>query len=268
MPSPAKLAKMGKPTSKMLRVRADTLQPHPMAQRELVPSRLRKLNASLDLDAIGVLHVVQYAIKGKTAMWIVDGQHRWRSLMDNGFGEWEVELKLHSDVTDDAGASALFLKLNDRSPVSPYDKFLNRLMAKEDDAISINDIVLKHKMKISRSAADGHIVGIGALEKTYRLDEGEALDKTLGLITEAWGLRSIDAKVIEGLGLVCARYNGTLEYPAFVRKLSKYPGTATGLVGDARKLMDFRKVALSRAIGELAIGLYNKGRSSGKLDPL
>lgn len=268
MPSPAKLAKMGKPTSKLLRVRADTLQPHPLAQREIVPSRLRKLNASLDLDAIGVLHIVHYAIKDKMAMWIVDGQHRWRSLMDNGFGEWEVEIKIHADVTNDASASALFLKLNDRSPVTPYDKFLNRLTAKEDDAISINDIVLKHKMKISRNTADGHIVGIAALEKTYRLDEGEALDKTLGLTTGAWGLRSLDAKVIEGLGLVCARYNGTLDYPSLTKKLSKYPGTATGLIGDARKLMDYRKVTLSRAVGELVIGLYNKGRSTGKLDPL
>lgn len=268
MPTAAKLEKMGAPKSQMLRVRADSLQPHPLAQRELVPSRLRKLKASLDLDAVGVLHVVRYAIAGKDATWIVDGQHRWRAIIDHGLGEWEVEVKLHADVTDDARASALFLKLNDRSPVSPFDKFINRLMAKEDEAIAINDIAIKHRMKIARGAGNGHLVGISALEKTYRLDEGVALDKTLGVITEAWGFRSFDAKIVEGIGLVCARYNGELEHSAFAKKLSKYPGTANGLLGDARGLMEFRKVSLARCIAERVLETYNSGRRVGKLDAL
>lgn len=268
MPTSAKMAKMGIPTSRMMRVRADSLQPHPLAQRELVPARLRKLKAALDLDAVGVLHVVQYPIKDKTAIWIVDGQHRWRAIIDHGLGEWEVEVKLHADVTDDARAAALFLKLNDRSPVSPFDKFTNRLMAKEDEAIAINDIAIKHRMKIARGAGPGNLVGIAALEKTYRLDDGEALDKTLGIITEAWGFRSFDAKIVEGIGLVCARYNGELEHPALVKKLSKYPGSATGLIGDARGLMEYRKVSLARCIGERVIETYNSGRRVGKLDAL
>jgi hypothetical protein len=268
MPSEAKLAKMGKPSSKMQKFRAEALKPHPLAQRELVPARLRKLKDNLDLDAIGVLHAVQYKIKGQDGPWIIDGQHRWRAIMDHGLGEWEVEVKLHLDVTDDVRASALFLKLNDRSPVRPYDKFQNRLTAKDEDAIAINDIVISHHLKISVGVGNNNITGITALEKTYKMDNGKALDKALGVITEAWGLRSFDAKIIEGIGMVCARYNGVLDASALTKKLSKYPGTSTGLIGDARGLMEYRKVSLARCIAERVIETYNTGRRDARLEQL
>lgn len=268
MATAAKLAKMGIPTSRMQKVRVDTLQPHPLAQRELVPARLKKLSAHLDLDAIGVLHVVQYPINGKTAMWIIDGQHRWRALLDHGFGEWEVEVKLHADATDHARASALFLRLNDRSPVRPFDKFENRLRAKEDEAIAINDIAIAHHMKVSKQAGPGHLVGIATLERTYRLDDGKALDKTLGVVSEAWGLRAVDSSLIEGIGLVFARYDGTVDQPALIKKLSKYPGSATGLVGDGRGLMEYRKASLARCIAERVIDTYNLGRRAEKLEQI
>ena len=268
MPTAAKLMKMGKPTAKVIKLKAESLQPHPLAQRELVPSRLKKLAAHLDLDAIGVLHAVEYPIKGKVAVWIVDGQHRWRALMEHGLGEWEVEVKVHTDVTDDSRASELFLKLNDRSAVRAYDKWVNRLHAKEDEAMAINDIVLKHKMRIAPSSGVGCIVGISSVERTYHLDAGEALDKSLGIIMEAWGLRTFEAKIVEGIGLICARYNGVLDTPALAKKLSKYPGSATGLVGDARGLMEYRKVSLARCIAERIIETYNNGRRENRLQTL
>ena len=68
-----------KPRSKIVRVEAQTLRLHPSAQRDIVPSKLKKLIAELDLDAIGVLHAVEYEINGENATWVIDGQHRWRA---------------------------------------------------------------------------------------------------------------------------------------------------------------------------------------------
>src|SRR5690606_15270957 len=107
-----------KTKTKLVKVRADTLAVHPYAQRDLVPSKLKKLMTDLDLDAIGVLHAVEYPIRGQAKLWVIDGQHRLHALLEHGFGEWEVEVKIHVDVDNDARASQLFLKLNDRSPVS------------------------------------------------------------------------------------------------------------------------------------------------------
>lgn len=256
------------PKYRMVKVKAESLQPHPLAQREISPARIHKLTAKFDLDAVGTIHAVEYPVRGKIAMWIVDGQHRWRALMDLGLGEWEIDVKVHTSVRDDAQASALFLKLNDRLTVKPFDKFKNRLQAKDDEAVAVNDIVLKHGLRISATSADGTIVGISALLKAYRFDDGESLDKTLGTTTAAWGKRPYDAKVIEGMSMVFARYNGTVDQPVMVKKLAKYPGGAPGLIGDARGLMEFRKCSLARCIAERVIDNYNLGRRIGKLETL
>lgn len=270
MPTAAKLSKMGAPSSKVTKIRADQLQPHPLAQREVVPSRLKKLRDNLDLDAIGVLHIVQYPISGKNGFWIIDGQHRWRALMDHGLGEWEVEVKNHLDVKDDARASALFLRLNDRSPVEPFDKFINELKAKDDDAIGMNDIAITHGCKISRQSADGCIAGITHMRRAYQTDGGKSLDKALGTTISAWGKRAsgLEGKTILGMTLVYARFNGVIDQASLANKLAKYPGGPSGLVGDARGLTELHKGSLTRCIAERIIDTYNKGRSSGKLDPL
>lgn len=256
--------------SKFTRVRADSLAIHPTAQRALLPAVLKSRFAVLDLDAIGVLHVVEYPINRVTKLWIIDGQHRWTKLMEEGCGEWLVDIKIHLDVKDDARASELFLKLNDRSAVSNFDKFQNALKAGSDDAIGVNDIALKHGTKIGRTTGDGIIAGISHFLSAYRLDAGKSAEKALATIVGAWGKQasSLEGKAIKGVALVYNRFNGAIEESALVKKLAKYPGGASALIGDAKGLMEFRKVSLTRCIAERVIDTYNSGRSSGRLGPL
>jgi hypothetical protein len=256
--------------SKVVKVRADSLAVHPFAQRDLVPSKLKKLEADLDLDAIGVLHAVEYPIHRETKIWIIDGQHRLQALLTHGFGEWLVEVKVHLDVVDDARASALFLKLNDRSPVSSYDRWVNEIKAKNGDAINTNAIVMKHNLTVERQSGDSHVTCVSSLKKLYLVDSGASLDKTLGAIVAAWGSKAaaLEGRLIDGIGQVFARYNGSIDEPAMVKKLAKYSGGAPGLVGDARGLMEYRRMTLSRCIAERVIDTYNLGRRVGKLDPM
>jgi hypothetical protein len=256
--------------SKFVRVEAQSLRIHPFAQRELVPSKLKKLMAELDLDAIGVLHAVEYEIGGVHAIWIIDGQHRWRALMEHGFGEWEVEVKIHLDVTDNARASELFLKLNDRAVVSPYDKFDNEVKAAFPAAVGIVQILQDRGLRVTRNAADGRVCCVTAMKKLYLADEGRSLRLTLDTAVAAWGktASAVEGKLIEGLGLVYSTYNGSIDRAAMVKKLAKYPGGASALIGDAKGLKNLRKTSLSRCVAEKVIETYNAGRKTGRLNPL
>lgn len=256
--------------SKLVKVRADSLAIHPYAQRDLVPAKLKKLVADMDLDAIGVLHAVEYPIDRQTKIWVIDGQHRLRALIEHGFGEWMVEVKIHLDAVDNARASALFLKLNDRSPVSPFDKWENEIKGKVGDAINANAIVLKHGLAVSRQAGDGKLTCVAALKKLYRTDQGDALDRAIRAVIAAWGTKAsaLEGRLIEGVGTVYARYNGQIDEPAMVKKLAKYPGGASGLIGDARGMREYRRMTLSRCVAERVVETYNLGRRGGKLDPL
>jgi len=256
--------------SKIVKVRADSLAVHKNAQRELVPSKLKKLMLDFDLDAIGVLHAVEGHEKGEIKLMVIDGQHRLMALLEHGFGEWQVEVKVHLDATDDARASALFLKLNDRSPVSPYDKWMNEIKGKVGDAINANEIVMKHGLKVSRQNGDGRMTCVSALKKLYRMDDGKSLDKTLDVVIEAWGTKAsaLEGRLVEGVGIVFAKYNGSIDEPAMVKKLAKYSGGASGLIGDAKGLMEYRRATLSRCVAERVVETYNMGRRVGKLDQL
>lgn len=264
--NPVKKASKGK----MVKMRADELKIHPLAQREIVPSKLKSLAANLDLDAVGVVHAVQYSIRGKFGTWVVDGQHRIRALIERDCGEWEVDVKLHLDVTDDAGASALFLMLNDRSPVTPFDKFVNEVRAGAPDALGVESIAKKHGVKVARQSGDGKVTCVIALKQIFRIDDGETLDRTFGIDIAAWGTTAsaLEGRVLAGLATVVGKYNGALDHAALTKKLATYHGGAPALIGHARGLMEHRKTTLSRCVAEIIIGTYNKGRRSGKLDAL
>lgn len=270
--TPLKLAppsKTSPPKSKLVKLEAQALKIHPHAQRNLLPTKLKQLKQDLDLDAIGVLHAVEYEVDGVAGIWIIDGQHRWRALMDHGFGEWVVEVKIHLDVKDDARASELFLKLNNRAAVSPFDKFDNALKAGYADEVDISRIAKDRQLKLDRGAGDGKICCVTILKTVYGHDKGAALSATLDTLLAAWGrtASAVEGRLVEGVGLLFKTYNGKIDRPALIKKLSKYPGGASGLVGDARGMRQFRHGSVARCLADRTLELYNNGRKV-KLDPL
>src|SRR3990167_900048 len=240
------------------------LRIHPTAQRDgVIKSKLAKIERDLDLDAIGTLHVVEYAINGETAKWVIDGQHRLLALLASGMGDWEVRIEVHVDVKDDARASQLFLELNERTSVQPLERFRNELQSGEPMAVNISALANRHGFQISSSSQEGTLACPVALKKVYSLDGGESLDKTLGTIVSAWGhtMAAREGKLIEGLGLLFHRNNGAVDKPVLTTKLAKFPGGPAGLIGSAKGLAEYKKVSLSRCIAEVMTDTYNKGRS-------
>lgn len=258
------------PNTKVVKVTAGSLVVHPIVQRALLPGRLAHLVKKLDLDAIGVLHAVEYPINGVTQIWVIDGQHRLMALMEHGFQAWEVEVKIHLDCHDDARAAELFLMLNDRAKVSPYDSFLNEIKASQADAIVINRIAREMGLEIARSKGDHRLACISVMKTLYQVDHGRSLKDTLRIVTSAWGTESaaLEGKIIEGVGMVVARYRTAIEWESLIAKLSSYPGRAAAFLGDSKALSGMRRIPLTKCIAEKVIETYNKQRRQGALAPL
>lgn len=257
-----------RPKTKLVRVQAGKLRIHPSAQRVLNPTRLASIQERTNLDAIGVLHAVEYTIKGVFAMWIVDGQHRWTALMYHGLGEWEVEVMVHLDIKDDAAAHQLFLDLNNRASVGPFDKFKNELGAGQDVAVGVDRVVRRHGFKVDRWSADGTIVCIEALKAIYQKDEGHALSKAIETAREAWGRTTgaVEAQILKGLGNIFATYNGGVDQVALVKKLAKFPGGPSGIISSARAIKSLRAASVAKCVEEVMVDEYNKGRRVGLLE--
>lgn len=248
-------------------VRADSLKIHPIAQRDLVLSKLRQLKDELNLEAIGTLHGVAYEIDGDPGPWILDGQHRQVTLVNLGFGEWRVNVEIHTSVTNDAEAQNLFLQLNDRAVVSSWAKFKNKLGAGHTEAVAFNQISLSHGLMPSWGPADGHIVCTATGMKIIKARGVENLDQTLLIATSAWGRQAVavEGKLLDGLSLLIDQYNGEIDQGALIKKLSKYPGGAAGVIGDAKGLHRIRRGTLPTCVKETLIEAYNTGRRGGKL---
>ncbi len=258
------------PTSKVVRVRADSLAVHPHAQRELSATRLAKLVDKLDLDAIGVLHGVQYPINSVVKIWIIDGQHRLAALMEYGCESHEVEVKIHMECDSDERAAELFLMLNDRLKVTPYDKFRNEVQAGIADSVIINRLVRECGLEVSRNPGQHRVSSVNALKLLFAMDRGPTLSLALKVAIAAWGSTpdALNGNILEGLGQVLSRYRLTIEQDTLIRKLEEYPGRAIGLLADAKGLAGFNKTTVSKSVADHVLKTYNKSRKAGVLPSL
>lgn len=256
--------------TKVVRLRADQLKVHPVAQRALVPANIKRIINTFNLDAIHTFAAVQYPIKGDNGPWIVDGQHRLHALMHHDFGEWMCDVKVFIDITDDAGASRLFLELNKRAVVRTYDAYTQELVAGDPVSVGVAALLRKHHLKLGASKSDGNVVCIHALKKVFAIDGGQSLDGTLGIILNAWGSKSAatEGSVIEGLGLVISRYATVIDTATLTKKLAKFHGGPSGLIGAAGAFKQHRKTSVPRCIAEIVIDTYNAGRRANKLSQL
>jgi hypothetical protein len=250
------------------------LQVHPVAQRRLIYSRVAELKKKMKPYGLGTFDVVCYpiAVDGKTSNgpWIVNGQTRYYACVELHMGEWVVDVKIHSWVHTDPEAHELFLLLNNSRPVRTYDRYRNELLALYPWAVAVEQIIRKRGFRTSSTVGDGNIVCVQSLQSVYEIDEdGSLLDDTLGLIVEAWGATTaaVEGRLVRGLAEVMHHYGAEVDRGTLLKKLSKYPGGASAIIGDARGLSHLRHGNVMKSVVEVIVNLYNSGRRN-RLDPL
>ena len=255
--------------SKIVQMEAQALRIHPKAQRTIVPSKLKRLCEELDLDAIGVLHAVP-KYRGQYGPWIVDGQHRVSALMKRGMGDFMVDVQVHLDAIDEPRASAVFLGVNDRAAVRPFDKFLNQLRAKDPVALGIQRLCQKRDLKIYDSKRDGQIACVVKLQKIYSLNGGTTLSDALDIALSAWGRTTcaVEGVILGGLAVVLTECDESVDRQRLIRKMAKYPGGAGTLIGDSKPRRRFGQLSASRAVAGTIIDQYNVGLRLNKLERL
>lgn len=253
-------------------IAAGTLTTHDeRVQRALIPSRVKELTRTIDLDAIGVITV---SARPDGQLMVLDGQHRVTALMELGMGDWEVTCHVHHGLTvqDEAG---LFRLLNNTRRPSAVDDYLKGVVEGDPECAEIDEIITSAGLRVALQTGPGLISCVGAMRKIYRgkspIERGgpRALEGALQTALAAWGQRpeATEGHIIAGLGQFFLRYDENIDRPALIRKLAKYKGGPSGLVGSARALYDIRGGTVGRCVAALIVDTYNRGRRS-QLDPI
>lgn len=256
---------------------ADVLDVDPGVQRKLNETRVKKLAAEFDESALGVFTVSARTSQlpdtdFKTRYVVLDGQTRLAAL--RAFAGTEgtklpVVCQVYHGLTR-AEEAEIFLTHNDRAPVRSIDKFRIALVAGEDWALRLNEIVTRHGFETGvNPPADRRFTAVSAALKIMNLTDGEdALDRAFEFITRVWGHRvnACSAEAIDGLGMLFHRHGVAVDVPGFARKLAR-KDTPQTFKANTMALRGAMRLSRTEAAYAYVIQVYNSGRRSMALEP-
>lgn len=234
-----------------------------MAQREIKPGRVDHIAANMDLEQIGTPTVN----KRGGLFYILDGQHRveaYKQWVGEGWENQQLHCWTYEGLSEEEEAET-FLKLNDTLTVQAFDKFRIGLNANRVEETEIAAVVSKANLTISQSRAEGTIGAVGTLRRVYRRDGHAVLFRALGIIRDAYGTPGLEAPVIDGIGLLCGRYNGELDTATAVTRLRSVAGGLAGLMNRAYFTKNQTNAPLNQCVAAAAVDLINRGKGGKKL---
>lgn len=247
-------------------VRLSDLKIHPLVQREFRPGWAKQLTLEFDPDVFGEVSAVERTRRGVEEYLAFDGQHRIAAARE-ALGETQkIPCAIYEDL-DDKTLAKMLLGRNTTKPFSALDKWPQRLIEEEPQATKIMKILAKRKLQVKNHRGPGVINAIAAVDAVFAKYGEDALEKTLDTVIDAWKLDpdGFDGSIVRGLGFVAAKFNGEINYSDLSKKLGRAGGPAR-LVGLAKDFSKVAGISLERALAERVVNIYNKKRTSNRLD--
>lgn len=265
MQTATKITKGSRRKPKVMEIPADDIRIDPNVQRDLIPARVKRLADKMDLDGLGILTVSD---RGKGGYVAIDGQHRIAALKALEMGEWEVTCHVYAGLST-AQEAALFRRLNDTRKITAFDDYDKGLKEGDDEILAINKIIEKHDLKVRTQGVDGSITCVVKIRQIFAKSP-QLLDDTLELTHAIWGTRyaAVEKNILGGLAIIIDTYAGNYDRPTMIKKLAKYKGGPAGMIGSAKQLRELRGTSQERAVAEVIVATYNRGRRTGLLEQL
>jgi hypothetical protein len=233
---------------------------NPTVQRDLNHQRVAYLAANFDPEQIGSPTV--NARDG--VFFIIDGQHRVAAMKLMGWADQSLQCWTYEGLTEREEAEA-FLKINDTLSVKALDRFRSGVAAGRETECDIDRIVRALGLSVSSSRTPGSIAAVAALQRVYARSGPAVLSRALRVIRDAYGDAGLEGPVIDGMGMLCQRYQGQVTETTLVDRLAGAHGGVGGLLNKAE--VTRRATGRSRAecVASAAVEIVNRGRGGQKL---
>lgn len=232
----------------------------PTAQRELNEAWVDRLAMEMELESLGYPTVNHR----DDHYYVIDGQHRIEALRKLGFTDEKVECWTYEGMAEEDEAER-FLKLNNKLTIETHAKFRVAVAAGRDVQCDIERIVRANGCVISKDNVPGAIGAVGTLERIYRRSDPKTLARTIRIVRDAYGDAGMEAPVLDGIGLLCQRYNGSLDDLAAVEKLAGANGGPVGLLGRAEVTRRQTGQPKAHCVAAAAVEFINSGKGGKKL---
>lgn len=233
---------------------------NPLAQRDIDDAFVDKCLSTFDPDAVGVILVNK---RGDT-YHVIDGQHRVEMFRRMGWGDQTMQCEVFEDLTDEQEA-ALFRSRNTRRSVTAIADYRVALTAQDPEVCDVDRIVRASDLCVTTDKVPGAIRAVGTLMRIYRRADGQTLGRSLRIIRDAYGDEGLEAPVIDGLAMLCQRYNGALDDTHATRQLASAHGGVSGLLNKAEVLRRQTGQRKNQCVAAAAVEIVNRGRGGKKL---
>lgn len=244
-------------------VRLGDLHISPRAQREFRPAWADHLYSGFDPEKFEPPHVNQRGDR----QFVVDGQHRIAALrrwLGDGWEDQQIQAWTYELSTEEMEAR-LFLHLSrNRKPLQAFEDFRIAVTAKEPDETDIERLVNANGQKISQNRKEG-IGAVGTLKRVYRRSDPETFAKTIRIIDGAYETPGFETAVIDGVGLLCQRYNGEVNEDDAIAALASIRRGVKGLLHAAYLWREKTSKPLNQCVAAAAVDQYNRSRKAGRI---
>lgn len=212
---------------------SSTIQEVPLALLQVDRSYQRDPSSTLvdklyeDYDRVSA-ELLLVSWRGEEAgYWIVNGQHRSLAAKKRGMEHVTCRVIDTSHLEDPAEWEAVFrLRTNVRMPDKPLERFKAQLRAGNDESIAIVTILTAFGTEVndtSNPSTDYGINAIAAVEKLYRVDDGELLTRTFQMIKDVYGMvggKHSSSSVMTGFAWYLQNQGEKSDYKRMVEKLN------------------------------------------------
>lgn len=250
-------------SSSIQKIALGKIRVSPNAQRQLIQGWVATLTAEFDPEMIGYptlnLRSGHY--------YTVDGQHRVEAVkawIGDGWESQNIDCRVYVGLTEREEAE-MFLELNNFKNVTQFDKFKVGVTGKRADEIGVKTVVESCGLKIAREKNDGNVACVATLLKVYRRADANTLQRALKIAHGSFGYQGMTNHVINGLAMVCERYNGELRDKEAVDRLASMRGGVGALISRANVLRNQTAQSVPVCVAAASVEQINKGRGGTKL---
>jgi hypothetical protein len=245
-----------------------TIDPRVQRAEGVDQRRINRMIDGFDPDALGVLIL---SLRADGTLVCLDGMHRRALAMQAGWKK-PVDARVFTGLRLDEEA-ALFLLYNDKKDPSAISRFKARVLACDEVAVDINNIVTEQGWTVRQAADVGTITAVDALEAVYRTGAGSLTDgaypvlteRTIATITDTWGHEpiAVHQTVLKGVAQLYGRYGSAVDTPKLVREMQDTQPRV--LIGRAKTLKDVQGGTVPAALAKILVSLHNNRRRSNLL---
>lgn len=238
------------------------------AQRGLVTAHWQHINKDFDPEMLG-LPVVNQREPGDSVYWVIDGQHRIyvvKVFLGDDWKKQNLTVRLYVGLTLVEEAE-MFLQLNYMRAISAFDRFKVAVTAEREAELTVKRTVEACGLHIARQKRENVVNCVNSLMKVYAAFGAVTLGRTLNIVYQAFGTPGLTNEVIEGVALVCQRYNGALKDVDAIARWHDVRGGVGALMTKSHMLREQLAQPSAACFAATAIDVLNRTRGAKKMAP-